>query len=54
MRWNVSNTLGGERNLKALSLSPAKGYRMVFVQFRGEGWGEGPRRVFKHGHSRIA
>jgi len=26
---------------------------MVFVLFRGEGWGEGQRRVFKHGHSRI-
>jgi hypothetical protein len=51
--WKPSKALGGERDLKAHSLYPAKDSRMVFEFFRGEGWGEGPCRVFKHSLRRI-
>ena len=41
--------IGGERDLKACSLYPARSVPMVVELFRGEGWGEGRYRAFKHG-----
>jgi hypothetical protein len=41
--------IGGERDLKACSLYPARSVPMVVELFRGEGWGEGRLRAFKHG-----
>jgi hypothetical protein len=46
MRWKASNPFSGERDQKVRSLYPARSHRMVFVLFRGEGWGEGPGQTF--------